>query len=382
MNRNTKTLIIIGLCVAILGLTVGYAALSSVLNITGTAKTGTLATNWNIKFKNASCEKTGYAIAGNITTEGTSLTLSDSVLVSPSDEVICTFDVVNEGTIDAEVTSVTVPNINNFTYVGSGTNKENDESIVQNGIISEMKYNNETKDEIQIGDSLNVGESKSVYIKISYKEEMMSLPENDVAINDIYAEIIYGQKGSSSEEEEPTPTSICTSTSGTVSYALGTSYTCNVGDGPRTFYVLEDNGDSVSLIMNENIGDNVKWDESGSNEYGPRTALAYLEEQTSSWIVEATLPTGQQIADAVGNTSWTSGGKYISISSAPWLYDNLDGEDSTNLYGYWTSTPNSSDSRYAWSVLYNGYLISYHIVDHTIYGVRPVITVSKSQLSQ
>ncbi len=381
MNRNTKTLIIIGLCVAILGLTVGYAALSSVLNITGTAKTGTLATNWNIKFKNASCEKTGYAIAGNITTEGTSLTLSDSVLVSPSDEVICTFDVVNEGTIDAEVTSVTVPNINNFTYVGSGTNKENDESIVQNGIISEMKYNNETKDEIQIGDSLNVGESKSVYIKISYKEEMMSLPENDVEINDIYAEIIYGQKGSSSEEEEPTPTSICTSTSGTVSYALGTSYTCNVGDGPRTFYVLEENTDTVSLIMSENLGYNVEWDESGNNADGPVTALAYLEEQTSSWTVDVSLPTGQQIADAVGNTSWTSGGSDIDLSSAPWLYDNLDGETSTNSYGYWTSTPNSSNSYSAWIVFSYGYLY-YGDVDYTDNGVRPVITVSKSQLSQ
>ena len=371
MSRNTKTLIIIGLCVSILGLTVGYAALSSVLNITGTAKTGTLATNWNIKFKNASCEKTGYAIAGNITTEGTSLTLSDSVLVSPSDEVICTFDVVNEGTIDAEVTSVTVPNINNFTYVGSGTNKENDESIVQNGIISEMKYNNETKDEIQIGDSLNVGESKSVYIKISYKEEMMSLPENDVEINDIYAEIIYGQKGSSSEEEEPTPTSICTSTSGTVSYALGTSYTCDPGDGPRTFYVLEDNGDSVSLIMNENLGDEVAWNTSGYNDEGPVTALAYLESQTSNWTVDVSLPTYDQIYNV--NNSET-------LTNTPWLYDNLDGDNSTNSYGYWTSTPYSSYSPYAWYVQYNGYLYD-GLVDATVSGVRTVITVSKDQLS-
>ena len=245
-----------------------------------------------------------------------------------------------------------------------------------------MKYNNETKDEIQIGDSLNVGESKSVYIKISYKEEMMSLPENDVAINDIYAEIIYGQKGSSSEEEEPTPTSICTSTSGTVSYALGTSYTCNVGDGPRTFYVLEDNGDSVSLIMNENLGDEVAWNTSGNNADGPVTALAYLEEQTSNWTVDVSLPTGQQIANAIGNTSWTSGGSDIDLSSAPWLYGNLYTSSNTSLPdGYWTSTPNSSNSFYAWHVRYYGRLYDGN-VDDTDDGVRPVITVSKSQLSQ
>ena len=252
-----------------------------------------------------------------------------------------------------------------------------------------MKYNNETKDEIQIGDSLNVGESKSVYIKISYKEEMTSLPENDVAINDIYAEIIYGQKGSSSEEEEPTPTSICTSTNGTVSYALGTSYTCNVGDGPRTFYVLEDNGDSVSLIMNENIGSTVAWitqedyeaaggtqwsSNTDRNSFGPITVNNYLKEQTSSWTVEATLPTGQQIADAVGNTSWPSGGSYISLSSAPWLYSNLNSD------GYWTSTPYSSNSVSAWLVRYHGDLGPGN-VDFASDGVRPVITVSKSQLS-
>ena len=364
MSRNTKTLIIIGLCISILGLTVGYAALSSVLNITGTAKTGTLATNWNIKFKNASCEKTGYAIAGNITTEGTSLTLSDSVLVSPSDEVICTFDVVNEGTIDAEVTSVTVPNINNFTYVGSGTNKENDESIVQNGIISEMKYNNETKDEIQIGDSLNVGESKSVYIKISYKEEMMSLPENDVAINDIYAEIIYGQKGSSSESGGET----------TNEYAIGTPYQIDPGDGvERTFYVLEDNGDSVSLIMNENIGSTVAWNTSGNNADGPVTALAYLESQTSNWTVDVSLPTYDQIYNV--NNSGT-------LTNTPWLYENL-GLDETGTaigQGYWTSTSVIDDSSTAWHVFIIG-VIAKHDVTGTIYGVRPVITVSKDQLS-
>ena len=183
-------------------------------------------------------------------------------------------------------------------------------------------------------------------------------------------------------EETGSSSISCTSTSGTVSYALGTSYTCNPGDGvERTFYVLEDNGDSVSLIMNENLGDRVAWNTSGNNADGPVTALAYLEEQTSSWTVEATLPTGQQIADAVGNTSWTSGGSDIDLSSAPWLYDNLDGETSTNSYGYWTSTPSSSNSRSAWSVYYRGYLNS-NDVDYTYTGVRPVITVSKSQLSQ
>ena len=179
---------------------------------------------------------------------------------------------------------------------------------------------------------------------------------------------------------KPSSNTICTSTNGTVSYDLGTEYTCDVGDGTiRTFYVLEESTNSVSLIMDENIGNNVEWDESGYNDEGPVTALAYLEEQTSNWTVDASLPTGQQIADAVGNTSWTSGGDYISLSNASWLYENLSVFE--GIEGYWTSTPNSSYSTYAWVVNYDGYLNN-HIVDRTYDGVRPVITISKDEISE
>ena len=182
---------------------------------------------------------------------------------------------------------------------------------------------------------------------------------------------------------KPSSNTICTPVSGTTSYDLGTEYTCDVGDGTeRTFYVLEDNGDSVDLIMSENLGSTVAWNSSGSNTGGPVTANNYLESQTTSWTVDVSLPTGQQIANAVGNTSWTSGGNSISLSNAPWLYDNLWTSSNTSLPdGYWTSTPYSSDSRRAWSVYSNGSLLRRN-VDTTDYGVRPVITISKDEISE
>ena len=178
--------------------------------------------------------------------------------------------------------------------------------------------------------------------------------------------------------------SICTSTSGTVSYALGTEYTCDPGDGvERTFYVLDETKNNVDLIMNENIGSKIGWNSSGGV---PVIALTYLESQTSSWTVDVSLPTGQQIADAVGSTTWPCIDSRIDISSASWLYENLNlGE------GYWTSTPEPriyfGDPDGAYFVVYDDYyedflLKSMYIGQSYSYqGIRPVITIPKDQLS-
>ena len=181
----------------------------------------------------------------------------------------------------------------------------------------------------------------------------------------------------------------CTSTSGTVSYALGTSYTCNPGDGvERTFYVLEDNGDSVSLIMNENLGDKVAWitqedyEAAGGtqwssnidwNSFGPITANNYLESQTSSWTVDASLPTYDQIYN-VSNSN--------KLTNTPWLYEN---KNLSGAFSYWTSTPDSSVSFIAFGVMYNGNITGDANLGNLdvsqVGGVRPVITISKSNLT-
>ena len=60
---------------------------------------------------------------------------------------------------------------------------------------------------------------------------------------------------------------------------------------------------------------------------------------------------------------------------------NLDGDNSEYAYGYWTSSPYSGDSRYAWNVNYDGTLYDGYLGDVDIFGVRSVITISKSNLS-
>lgn len=131
--------------------------------------------------------------------------------------------------------------------------------------------------------------------------------------------------------------------SGTIS--IGDQYVCNPGDGNKTFYVLEA-GDNISLIMSENI-DSETFDE------GSEVDAALLE-KTSGWtnskISSIALPTTEQL---------TGGGDNHEV-----LYPWLEGF-------YWTSTVEMGDR---WRV--EGSQLDYLAND----GIRPVITVSKSDI--
>ena len=169
-------------------------------------------------------------------------------------------------------------------------------------------------------------------------------------------------------------------------YTYGDEYTCELGDNDeKTFFVLETNGDNVSLIMNKNIdsngkgttsGNTVAWCKSGANNScAADGALEYLKTSTTGWTKltesQISLPSYDQINKAAGNK--TSG-------LSTWLYGNLKVNNSAP-FGYWTSTPYASRSNYAWNVNYGGALSSDGVGGGNYYGVRPVITVLKSKLS-
>ena len=187
-----------------------------------------------------------------------------------------------------------------------------------------------------------------------------------------------------------------TATTGNVpsgNYAYGDEYTCELGDNDaKTFFVLETNGDNVSLIMDRNVdstgkgttsGNTVAWCKSGSNNScAADGALEYLKNSTTGWTKltesQISLPTGQQIATAGGDSAWTNS-KSTGTTLSTWLYGNLN--SSSAPYGYWTSTPRASYSDSAWRVGYGGRLGSLGVGYDYVDGVRPVITVSKSNLS-
>ena len=164
-------------------------------------------------------------------------------------------------------------------------------------------------------------------------------------------------------------------------YTPGVTYTCELGDGEsNTFYVLEENGDNVSLIAGFNLGDAVAWCKSGSdNSCAADGAKAALKERTSGW----TKLTDSQISLSSANQIATSAGKTFNENSgASGLPTWLSSYTKTPVaYGYWISTPHASNSGSAWYVDSRGSLYGLSVGDGSINGVRPVITVLKSNLN-
>ena len=163
-------------------------------------------------------------------------------------------------------------------------------------------------------------------------------------------------------------------------YTPGVTYACELGDNEsNTFYVLEENGDNVSLIAGFNLEGTVAWCKSGNdNSCAADGAKAALKERISGWTKltesQISLPSANQIATSAGKTF----NENIVSGLPTWL--NSDTKTPV-VYGYWTSTPNASRSNGAWYVYYDGSLDFNNVADDYNNGVRPVITVSKSNLS-
>lgn len=108
-DKGFRILAIVALCIAVAGLSIGYAALSQDLTITGIATKA--AGDWDVHFANLSSP----TIVGTAAVESvanlnfTTLTVDVSVL-KPGDSVSYTFDVVNDGNIDAKLSAVPIIN--------------------------------------------------------------------------------------------------------------------------------------------------------------------------------------------------------------------------------------------------------------------------------
>mgnify|MGYP004493493015 CR=1 FL=1 len=212
-----------------------------------------------------------------------------------------------------------------------------------------------------------------------------------------------------------------------------------VKSGCMKFYAFNyDGGDTVNLVLDHNTTALVAWNSSGSNASGPKEVLTQLNDDTKTWVgtetpsnytmdqtgqksnakytidysgYKARLITAQEVAQITGNTTWderTASSYYYLDSKTTtisttctsgnttgckygWLYDRTSKNCTTygclnnsdqETYSYWTASSYADNSDYAWHVHFyaNVFLGSVVRLDSRR-GVRPVITILKSNLS-
>lgn len=209
-------------------------------------------------------------------------------------------------------------------------------------------------------------------------------------------------------------------------FNIGDEVIFDPGDGINiNWNVLEDNGNTVTLILNHNLGEPVAWQISNRNSDGPLTALETLNLRTESWnhvpaidnyeyinnvdgttydngyqkvkIVNgvatitkkdgtittvagtsrARLITGQEAAKIMNTVDWDQGVQ-IDKKAPAWLFNQLS--TANGLHAYWTLSTYPKNELYVWHVTYEGSLHAFDAGYSTNYGIRPVIHISKSEL--
>lgn len=193
MKDNRKVLYVLvalALILSVAGISVGFASMSTELDIKGQAEV--VPASWKIQFENVSDAtilgtaevETAPTISG-----ATHITKYDVKLAKPGDSVTYTFDVANRGTMDAELTSYTFATP---TITGTGEHATEDATIVQNNLIYTLTYADGSS--INTNDSLNKGEVKTLKLTVAYNSSATELPENEVDITGMDVTFVYGQK--------------------------------------------------------------------------------------------------------------------------------------------------------------------------------------------
>ncbi len=196
-ERKIKTLSIVALIVAVLGLTVAFASLSQVLTIRGTttAKGG----KWDIHFEKDGSGatmvkpvKTGEAEATDASLNSTSISGIAVTLKKPGDTVTYEFDVKNAGTINAKIGALTEKK--GICESLDGESQENEEMVCSHLVYSLQYKEDSGNKDVKVNDDLNKTDKKTMVLTIAYDGNADEIPSNDVQIEIPDITITYVQK--------------------------------------------------------------------------------------------------------------------------------------------------------------------------------------------
>ena len=155
-------------------MSVGFAVLSTTLNINGTARVK--SQTWDIHFENVnitegSVEAIKEAIIAN---EAATLVEYEIELSKPGDFYEFTVDAVNKGSLDAILNSVLL------------TGVEDNEQYVSYSVT----YLDGT--EILVGDDLKSNTEKTYKVRVEYKKDIVTLPTDDLNLTLVFG-VTYNQ---------------------------------------------------------------------------------------------------------------------------------------------------------------------------------------------
>lgn len=416
IRRNHFYFVIILILFASIG--VGYAALTSTISINGT--TQIKSAKWDVHFANVT--KGGNSVgaaSATLSDNNTTLTVSGITLSSPGSEYEVYVNVVNGGTIDANLSSL----------VKSGLSPAQQQYLSYNVTYA---FNRPIKQ----NDLLKAGSFETLRISIKYNDNKSNAPSTSQSIGTMTFKLNYVQdKGTGVARAKlcKRATTLHTGTVGTstttVNYgqigtsgklASGDAFDCDVnGDGKydaateRFYYVTDLSGvsNTAVLIFYGNstssgvcLGCRAPYYYNGNNYSGPISASVHLP-TTTAWSRVGLIKKTSQIYNEKGGTTaaysintttthnlprftYTTAARlltyqeYGKITDNSFLWENFDGQYADCI---WLNTPQASTgmSNAVFAIDKPASSVIATMPNDgasTLCGVRPVIEVLKTDM--
>ena len=411
MNRNKNIVFgMLALVVSVVAIGLAYAGFTGTLNINGTGNV--ISAKWDIYFNNLSnAVTTGTANVVTPATISPKTKIGDYYveLASPGDSVTYTFDVVNDGSFDAVLTTLTK---SSPTCSGGAT--------LCSYLTYTLKYTSNNRD-VAENDKLLVGETKNMTLKLTLNPNMpaSALSSTEVSVSNLGITLLYSQNSSfGGNPVEPAVTYITRQNEGTITKED------EVAIGEEHFYVVSSDSTNTVLLSKYDLKSDgngsymqdtsgtytntvkVKFLGSNNTAYWDNANCAY----NGSWScpgTEGLKSTYANSANAAGATSYTSPYPEVYDSNAVSIYrvvnsyvnkiasaagitlsgklmtyeqaSSLSADVRKDMNGtyYWLGSADSQNS--LWRVFYSGGSIR-TCYGNLNYGVRPVIIVSTSEI--
>ena len=328
-NRDRKTLytILSILLVSVLVLTVAYASLSTTLNINGNAEV--TAASWDIYLDNVQLNSQSATTTAPTITDSKTATFS-TTLTKPGDYYMFTIDVVNNGTIDAMINSITkTPELSdtqkkylNYVIEYQNGNTITTKQLVEKKSFIRIKVKVQFREDISASDLPTAAETLNLSFKVNYVQSDDSSENVSINNNGKLVKIVSGDYDTVGSE-------ICI--------------------GEECFYVISSDEDNVTMLAKYNL---------------------YVGNMFDEKLGEVTLPdpTGKQSSKAVGfSYNYSSDNPILAVlpfsATAYW-------HDDTSLKSkYGTSYPayvyDENSILYPYIENYKNYLIAQGIKNLT-----------------